>query len=66
MPKPKTLDSRIELARQYSRKCDEQVVLADRLVRQGIMPTAKRQAVGRDAIIAGRLLDALVELKRKG
>lgn len=66
MPKPTNLAKRIELARQYSRKCDEQVVLADRLVRQGVMPMKKRQEVGRDAILAGRLLDALITLKEKG
>jgi hypothetical protein len=62
----KNLNERIQLARQYARKCDEQVVLADRLVRQGIMPMKKRQEVGRDAILAGRLLDALIAVKEKG
>jgi hypothetical protein len=66
MAAPKNLNERIALARQYARKCDEQVVLADRLVRQGIMHTKKRQEVGRDAILAGRLLDALIDLKEKG
>jgi hypothetical protein len=63
--KARTLDQRIQLARQYSRKCDEQVVLADRLVSLGIMGPKKRQAVGHDAIKAGRVLDALIELKNR-